>query len=94
LRDNVSVANSKYQDAIIDITGDAYKYLQEDAKANWKDSWGRDGISQATKVNDEAKKVFSEYLKYAGLEGQGYELVDTTGNDKNRKFVYKDAEGK
>ena len=44
-------------------------------------------------ANQEAKNVFNDYLKYAGLEGQGYTLKDTTGTDKNRKFIYEDAEG-
>lgn len=94
LADNVAVQNSKYQDEIIDITGDAYGELYDKAmESDWVDTWGKEGIAQIDGANDEAKKVFNEYLKYAGLEGQGYELTDTTGTDSNRKFVYKDAEG-
>jgi hypothetical protein len=38
-------------------------------EADWLDTWGKKGINKATKVNDEAKKVFEEYLGYAGLAG-------------------------
>ena len=94
LADNEAVQNSDYKDKIIDIAGDAYGVAYDKAmESDWVDEWGKDGISKATGVNDEAEKVFNEYLKYAGLEGQGYELTDTTGTDGNRQFVYKDAEG-
>ena len=94
LADNKVVQNSEFQDQIIDITGDAYGALYDKAmESDWVDSWGKDGIAQIDGANKEAKKVFDEYLKYAGLEDAGYTLTDTTGNDKNRKFVYKDAEG-
>jgi 2-hydroxychromene-2-carboxylate isomerase len=53
--------------------------------------FGTKGISQATKVNDEAKDVFAQYAEAAGIEGAT--LTDTTGNDKNRKFVYTDKDG-
>jgi dsRNA-specific ribonuclease len=61
--------------------------------ADWLDSWGKDNISKANGANDAAETVFEEYLKFAGLEDSGYELVDTKGTDENREFVYKDAEG-
>jgi hypothetical protein len=57
------------------------------------DGWGTDGISKATGVNDEAERVFEEYAKAAGMNMDDLELVDTKGSDKNREFVYKDAEG-
>lgn len=94
LADNEAVQNSEYKDQIVDIAGDAYGHAYDKAmESDWVDSWGKDGIAQINGANKEAKKVFDEYLKYAGLEGQGYKLTDTTGNDKNRKFVYEDAEG-
>jgi hypothetical protein len=62
-------------------------------ESEWVNTWGKDGINKATGVNQKAEDVFAEYLKYAGLEGQGYELTDTTGTDDNRKFIYKDQEG-
>ena len=94
LADNEAVQKSNYQDQIIDIAGDAYGVAYEKAmKSDWVDTWGKDGISKATGVNKEAETVFADYLKYAGLEGQGYTLTDTTGTDSNRKFVYEDAEG-
>ena len=93
LSDNERVNRSKYRDDIIDVTGDAYGHLQEAAKAEWGDTWGKEGIAKINGANKKAKEVFSEYLKYAGLEDAGYKLTDTTGDDKNRKFVYEDAEG-
>ena len=95
LSDNEAVQNSEYKDQIIDIAGDAYGHAYDKAmKSEWVDTWGKENIAKINGANDEAKKVFEEYLKYAGLEGQGYELTDTTGNDKNREFVYEDKEGK
>ena len=94
LADNEAVQKSDYQDQIIDIAGDAYGVAYEKAmKSDWVDTWGKDGINKATGVNKQAETVFADYLKYAGLEGKGYTLTDTTGTDKNRKFVYEDAEG-
>ena len=95
LSDNKAVQDSEFQDQIIDIAGDAYGHAYDKAmESEWVDSWGKDGISKATGVNEEAEDVFADYLKYAGLEGQGYELTDTTGTDDNREFVYKDKDGK
>ena len=94
LADNEAVQKSDYQDQIIDIAGDAYGVAYDKAmKSDWIDTWGKDGINKATGVNKQAETVFADYLKYAGLEGKGYTLTDTTGTDKNRKFVYEDAEG-
>lgn len=94
LADNTKVQDSEFKDQIVDITGDAYGHAYDKAmESEWVDEWGKDGISKANGANKEAKKVFEEYLKYAGLEGQGYKLTDTTGTDKNREFVYKDKEG-
>jgi hypothetical protein len=38
------------------------------------------------------RRVFTEYAEAAGLSD--VEVVDTTGTDKHRKFIYKDADGK
>jgi hypothetical protein len=35
--------------------------------ADWAKTWGKSHISKFTSTNDEANKVFKEYLKYAGL---------------------------
>ena len=95
LSDNENVQTSKYKDQIVDVAGDIYgqTYDKLMESADWLETWGKDGISKANGANKEAKKVFDEYLKYAGLEGQGYKLTDTTGTDGNRKFIYKDKEG-
>jgi hypothetical protein len=50
------------------------------------EGWGTTGISKATGVNQEVKDVFKEYAEAVGLEN--YEVIDTTGTDNNRKFVY------
>lgn len=95
LSDNENVQTSEYKDQIVDVAGDIYgqTYDKLMESADWLETWGKDGISKANGANKEAKKVFDEYLKYAGLEGQGYKLTDTTGTDGNRKFIYKDKEG-
>ena len=94
LSDNEAVQKSDYRDQIVDIAGDAYGHAYDKAmESEWVNTWGKDGINKATGVNQKAEDVFAEYLKYAGLEGQGYELTDTTGTDDNRKFIYKDQEG-
>ena len=94
LADNSVVTSSEYQDAIIDKSGDVYDQLLQDAlNSEGTKNWGKTGISQTTGVNEEAQEVFDDYLRYAGLEGKGYKLVNTTGNDDNRKFVYLDENG-
>lgn len=94
LSNNETVQKSKYQNEIVDIIGDSYGIAYDKAmQSDWIDSWGKSGIAKIDGANAEAKKVFEEYLKYAGLENSGYTLKDTTGTDTNRKFVYEDAEG-
>ena len=94
LGDNGIVAGSEFSDDIIDKAGDVYGVaLQEALNSKSVQDFGVANISQITKVNDAAQNVFDEYLKYAGLQNKGYQLVDTTGNDKNRKFVYLDENG-
>lgn len=92
LANDKNVQGSKYAEEVTSASGDVYGQLYENALTKLEDDgWGTDGISKATKVNDEAKRVFSEYAKAAGLTG--VTLTDTTGADGNRKFVYEDAEG-
>lgn len=92
LANDKNVQGSKYVEEVTSASGDVYGQLYENALTKLEDDgWGTDGISKATKVNDEAKRVFSEYAEAAGLTG--VTLTDTTGADGNRKFVYEDAEG-
>lgn len=92
LANDKNVQGSKYAEEVTSASGDLYGQLYENALAKLEnDDWGEKGISKATKVNDEAKRVFSEYAKAAGLKGAT--LIDTKGTDKKRKFVYEDAEG-
>ena len=37
-------------------------------EADWTETWGKKNIAKIDGANAEAKKVFNEYLKYAGLE--------------------------
>lgn len=92
LANNDTVQNSEYVNDIIAASGDIYGQLYEKEMAAL-DQWGKAGISKATGVNQEAKDVWNKYLTAAGLSAKDNRLVDTTGTDNNREFIYKDAEG-
>ena len=92
LASNDRVQNSDYANEVISTSAGVYDQLEDEALKKLKDDdWGTDGISKATKVNDEAKKVFAEYAEAAGISGAT--LKDTTGTDSNRKFIYEDSSG-
>lgn len=94
LGDEEFIQQSEYGDAIIDRSGDAYGNMVNDIlNSEAMQQWGAVGISKASGASDEAEDVFQEYLKAAGLDNQGYKLKDTKGTDKNREFVYLDADG-
>lgn len=94
LQNNETVQNSEHRDDIIEIAGAKMgEERQKQLDAMEEEGWGTDGISKATKVNDQAEKIFEEYAKAAGLNLDDVELTNTKGTDKNREFVYKDAEG-
>ena len=85
LADNENVQNSGLAAEITKITSqDLDKQIEAEKAA--MDRWGKDGIWKSTGVNQEARDVFAEYAKAAGITN--YDLLDTTGNDENRKFVY------
>jgi hypothetical protein len=65
--------------------------VEAEKEALKRAGFGTKGISKATKVNDKAEDVFAQYAKAAGIEGAT--LTNTTGNDKNRQFVYTDKDG-
>lgn len=94
LQSNDYVMGSENADEIVERSGlfygNAYEAAIKEVEAS---GWGKEGISKATGVNDEAKKVWSEYLGYAGLEDKNWQLVDTKGTDENRIFVYLDEQG-
>ena len=109
LVDNQVISSSKYSNQIIaavNVTGEnktldarieeiknvLNSYTGENGTKNA--GWGKSGISQTDDVNNEAEKIFREYAEAAGITGAT--LVDTTGNDNNREFVYEiwDAEQK
>lgn len=86
--DNKKVQEGKHADDVIDFTTTFFEEDTATALAELQNkAWGKEGISKATKVNDKVREVFGEYAKAAGLEGA--EVIDTTGTDSNRKFVYK-----
>ena len=87
LADNETVQESDYVDQITKISSEDYdKAVDAQVAALEKEGWGTNGISKATGVNAEARKIFEEYAKVAGITD--YDLTDTTGTDKNRNFVY------
>ena len=102
LADNTAVQSSKYAEQIIASTSvggdetldkriEAKLEEMDDEKKGLTTGWGKAGISKGTGVNTEAKNIFAEYAKAADLSG--VTLVDTTGTDNYRKFVYTDVEG-
>lgn len=93
LADSEKVQDSQYGDLITEkIAQTDYQAEVERQRAQLiADGWGTDGINKATGVNDQAKTIFDEYAKAAGITG--YDLTDTTGTDANRNFVYTDANG-
>ena len=85
------IANSEVGQDVMQMSGDVYEQYKEDAlKALDDKGWGTEGIAQINGANDEAKKIWGEYLAAAGLDPSKNTLTDTTGNDKNRTFVYLD----
>lgn len=92
LADEENVQNSKYTDEITSMTGANVDKVTDAKEQEMIDAgWGTDGISKATGVNDEAEKIFNEYAAAAGIKNA--ELLDTTGTDSNRKFVYDAGDG-
>ena len=94
LANNTEVQNSDYKDQIVETVGaDVDSLRKKKLKKLEEDGWGTDGIAQINGANKEAKKIFEEYAEAAGMDTDLVKLKTTTGNDKNRKFVYTDAEG-
>ena len=93
LAQDKNIANSENFDAAAKITGASLesKIEAEYAKMENEDKWDQKGISKATGVNQDARDIFEEYAKAAGITN--YDLTDTTGRDKNRNFVYTDSSG-
>lgn len=87
-----AMAGSENKDVVQEKMSKEY---EEQYKAEMQkledDAWGKDGISKATGVNNEAQEIFNEYAKAAGLTGAT--LSDTTGSDDNRVFKYDDGTG-
>lgn len=92
LSNNDTIQKSDYAKDVMSASGDIYEQLKSQAHKELEDSgWGTKGISKASGANKEAKSVFDEYAKAAGITGAT--LTDTTGTDSNRNFIYEDAEG-
>ena len=92
LANNEVVQASNNKEDVVKASGQIYDAKIKEKEKDLKD-WGRVGISQANSVNDEARKVWREYLEAAGMSGSSWKLTDTTGNDDNRAFVYTDESG-
>lgn len=89
-KSNERVQSSKYKEEIEDASVEAMGILKDQMFEEMEDSgWGTEGVSKATGVNAKANKFFTEYAAAAGLSSQA-KLVDTTGTDANRAFVYID----
>ena len=94
LGDEAFIQQSEFGDAIIDKAGDAYGNMVNNIlNSEAMQQWGANGISKASGANDKAEDIFQQYLEAAGLDNQGYKLKSTKGTDKNREFVYLDADG-
>ena len=88
LETNKYISGSKYASQVKDISGEIFGREYEKALEYIKTSgWGKVGIAQIDGANAEAERVWKEYSE---IMGTNFELVDTTGNDDNRKFVYLD----
>ena len=93
LADSEKVQDSQYGDLITEKIAQADYQAEVDRQRAQliADGWGTNWINKATGVNDQARTIFDEYAKAAGITG--YDLTDTTGTDANRNFVYTDANG-
>ena len=93
LAQDKNIANSENFDAAAKITGASLesKIEAEYARMENEDKWDQKGISKATGVNQDARDIFEEYAKAAGITN--YDLTDTTGRDETRNFVYTDSSG-
>ena len=85
--DILKASNQVYDSAIQEQLNELDEYK---TNGSFQKGWGKAGISQAGSVNQEAKKVWQEYLDAAGMSNAKWKLTDTTGNDDNRVFVYTD----
>lgn len=85
LMEEDQIADSEHFNEIAQISG-AQLEAKIDAELAKLDRWGKDGINKATGVNDEAAEVFKRYAEAVGIND--YDLIDTTGTDQNRNFVY------
>lgn len=89
---NQNIQNSEYVDEIAEITGqalDAQKKKLLESKEY--EDFGKAGVWKSSGANTKAKEYFAEYAAAAGLSGAN--LIDTTGIDEKRVFVYTDANG-
>ena len=81
---------SDLEKAIVSSAARNLDDITEQKKAEL-DRWGKDGIYQSDGANAEAKKVWEEFQDITG-QNLG-KLTDTLGDDDNRIFQYKDAQG-
>ena len=85
-------------DPALEIGAKAYEDAYNATKQRLKDEgFGKSGVAQWDAVNGKATEYSNQFLdaaKNLGLEQyKDYQLIDTYGDDNNRRFVYSDAAG-
>ena len=93
LENNANIQSSKYKDDIINASGEIYNELyKKEMESLEKGGYGTAGLNKSHGIGGNAKKYWNEYLQAAGLNANDYKLVDTTGTDANRQFVYRQGD--
>jgi dsRNA-specific ribonuclease len=93
LENNANIQASKYKDDIINASGEIYNELyKKEMEILEKGGYGTANLHKGHGTGGDAKKYWNEYLQAAGLNANDYKLVDTTGTDTNRQFVYRQGD--
>ena len=89
IANNDKIRDSEYAKEITAASGTIYGSLYEQELQKLKtEKWGTKDIAQWDRANPKAKEIWNEYLAAANLSAKENYLVDTTGNDNNRQFVF------
>lgn len=89
IANNDTIRDSEYAKEITAASGTIYESLYEQQLQKLKtEKWGTEGIAQWNGANQKAKEIWNDYLAAANLSAKENYLVDTTGNDNNRQFVF------
>ena len=93
LENNANIQASKYKDDIINASGEIYNELYKAEMEKLEDKgYGTANLNKSHGTGGKAKEYWNEYLQAAGLNANDYKLVDTTGTDANRQFVYRQGD--